>query len=339
MNHSNFLPRPKHGGHINKAIKQYKLDKDNCIDLSTGINPMGWPVPLIPESVYRTLPDSDNLLEIAAKYYKSQQLLATAGSQQSIEILPKILGEKLTIGIVSPTYAEHFYSWKKNGHNVLILHPHEVNENLEKLDCLLIVNPNNPTGYLFHQQQLLNYLDYFKNKAKPSYLIIDEAFMDGNDRSLIPYLNNGPLIILRSIGKFFGLAGIRCGFLFAETGILKTVSLELMPWSISHPTRWIVRQALADQKWIAQNQQYLIQQSRKLKILLSTHFGKNIKISGCSLFQTVFCDNSEIICLSLATQGIFVRLLDKKNGLRFGLPKNNKEFQQLTFALSSALKI
>ncbi|MFK5986658.1 MAG: pyridoxal phosphate-dependent class II aminotransferase [Pseudomonadota bacterium] len=333
--------RPQHGGQINQLIAKYHLDKNSCLDLTTGVNPNGWPVPAIPAEVYRNLPDSDNLLTIAANYYNSSSLQVTAGSQQSIELLPKILGNNLTVGIVSPTYAEHLYAWQNNDHKIILLHPDEIDSQLEQLDCLVIVNPNNPSGFIFQTEQLLKYLDFFEKKSKyqNAYLIIDEAFMDSTEElSLLPNIKNNSLIILRSIGKFFGLAGIRCGFIFSSTELLEKISIELMPWSVNHPARWIVAKALADEQWIKENRYYLNQQSSQLLKILRQTFDNTLVISGCSLFQTAYCENAEKISQLLARQGVLVRLLDKKDGLRFGLPANKEQLQRLKVALAHCIE-
>lgn len=335
----NYL-RPKHGGRLNDACAAYNIKLESWLDLSTGVNPNGWPVPVIPEAVFRDLPDNDDLLSIAAEYYGSSYLQVTSGSQQSIELLPKILGENLTIGIVSPTYAEHVYTWKKNGHHVLLLQPEEISLHLHKLDCLVIVNPNNPSGYFFPAEELLSFQQYFLDKQKYSnktaYLIVDEAFIDSTSEfSIISSVHKGHLIILRSIGKFFGLAGIRCGFIFSQPELLKKISLELMPWSVNHPARWIVRQVLIDQAWIVQNIKYLNRTSQQLSAVLSQFFGQENSTNGCSLFRTVYCKNAHMIYESLARQGILVRLLDNEQGLRFGLPGSSEQFNSLATALAA----
>jgi len=332
-------PRPIHGGRLNHAINKYAIAKQHWLDLSTGINPKSWPVPAVPEHVYRCLPDNDELLTIAANYYASDLLQVTSGSQQSIEILPKILGENLTIGIVSPSYAEHIYAWKKNGHNIILLSPDEIQSNIQQLDCLVIINPNNPSAYVFSPEKLRQYQQYFiSRKSKKGYLIVDEAFMDHTpELSVIAYVNQGNLIVLRSIGKFFGLAGIRCGFIFAQQELLLTLSNEMMPWSVNHPARWIVSQVLADQQWIKENKNYLNRQSQQLSDVLTEFFDKNITITGCSLFKTVYCNNAEKIYQLLAKKAVLVRLLDNKSGLRFGLPVDNKQLEQLVISLKQCI--
>jgi len=331
--------RPIHGGRLHEAIKTYAIEKAHWLDLSTGINPRSWPIPQIPEEVWRCLPDDDNLLSIAARYYGSSLLQVTAGSQQSIELLPKILGDKLCVGIVAPTYAEHAYAWQKNGHQVLLLHPEEINAHLEQLDCLLIVNPNNPSGYCFHPDELCAYQDYFIRRSgqKSGYLIVDEAFMDStSELSVIANVEKGHLIVLRSIGKFFGLAGLRCGFIFAVSDLLVKLSAEIMLWSVNHPARWIVSRALEDQQWIAQNKEFLQQQTQQLLSVLVDFWGHKVNISGCSLFQTVYADDVEEIYHLLACQGVLTRLLDCKKGLRFGLPGDSKALNKLTNAMQVA---
>jgi len=334
-----ILLRPKHGGRVSEAIKLFNLDPENLLDLSTGINPQNYPVPALPDKVWRCLPDDDDLAKIAATYYGSGFLRVTAGSQQSIEMLPKLLGDKLNIGIVAPTYAEHAFAWQRQGHNIAFLSPQDIEKKLPHLDCLVIVNPNNPSGYLFSRQQLHQYQDYFRQRTirSPGYLIVDEAYMDCTPQnSIIPSIKTGNLIVLRSIGKFFGLAGIRCGFIFAPPKLLNLIDQEMMPWAVSHPARWISRRILTDRTWIEQNRQFLLSQSQRLKEILFDSCGKNDSISGCSLFQSVYCDNALEKHRILALNGVLVRLLDDETGLRIGLPGDNEAMNKLTNAIKVA---
>jgi len=327
--------RPKHGGRLADAVQRYGIKKNAWLDLSTGINPKSWPVPTIPEYVWRCLPDNDELLNVAAEYYASETLQVTAGSQQSIELLPQLLGNNLRIGVIAPTYAEHAYAWQKNGHQVIVLSVDEVEKNLPSLDGLIIVNPNNPGGYQFTVDDLLHFQDYFIQHNNSGFLLVDEAFMDCTPEfSIIPYVERGNLIVLRSIGKFFGLAGIRCGFIFAQSPLLAKLSEAMMPWSVSHPARWIVTQALADKTWIAENKIYLAKQSQQVNTILQKLVGESV--TGCSLFQTVYHQNADKIFQLLAQQAVLVRLLDNQKGLRFGLPRDLNGMNKLTNAMKVA---
>jgi len=362
---------PGHGGGLNQIIKQYEnssQEKKVWLDLSTGINPNGWPVPAIPAHIFNRLPEKDDgLIEAAQAFYEAQSILPVSGSQEAIQILPLIFQRYLLstereikhpkVGIVAPCYSEHEFQWKKNNFSIIHLTSKTVDEVIDELNVLVIINPNNPTGELIDVEQLLNWkarLNRPQGKRK-GYLVIDEAFMDATPEKSI--LNTSEikqdslenLIVLRSVGKFFGLAGVRCGFIIAKSELLSLIEYQQGPWSVSGPTRWLVKKALQDQQWIRKNKKDLVAASIRLEKLLEQYQLK-IKIPshivGTVLFKTLYAEHAEKFFHELATQGIFVRLLDKscechscelqfKNinsqhkGLRFGLPANEEQWQRL----------
>ncbi len=361
---NNILIRPAHGGGRNQAIKKYS-PTESMVDLSTGINPVGWPVPLVPAEVYNRLPEADDgLIEIAQCYYKTQNILPVSGSQEAIQLLPVIfhqygiLPENPKIGIISPCYAEHEFQWKKNNFSIIHLVSQKVDDVIESLNVLLLINPNNPTGELIAIETLNKWLSQLKKNK--GYLIIDEAFMDAApEHSMIR--NNLPdnLIVLRSVGKFFGLAGVRCGFVIAQAEILSYIEYHQGPWSVSGPTRWLIKKALMDHQWIENNKLNLKKASIRLDNLLSHYFFKidpQSFITGSFLFKTVYLNNACDLFEQLAKQGVLVRLLDKactcsscsslyKNisqpnkGLRFGLPANEAQWQKLEEILELHVKV
>lgn len=340
----------EHGGGLNQAVKKYGIEKGTWLDLSTGINPNGWLVPTdIPPEVYNRLPETDDgLLEAAQSYYQVQQLLAVAGSQEAIQLLPPIfqgyglIADDPVIGIISPCYGEHEYQWLKQKCSIVRLTTETVNDSINRLDVLIVVNPNNPTGeriaihtLLLWQQQL---------EKKQGFLIIDEAFMDSTpEQSILTYLSNNRrtmnnLIVLRSVGKFFGLAGVRCGFVMASAKILAFLQYHQGPWSVSGPTRWIVSRALLDDDWIRHTRVLLKQASLRLETLLRHYLISDTtqrSITGTTLFNTVFLSNASVYFQKLAHQGVLVRLLDNGKGLRFGLPASENQWLRLKTVLET----
>jgi cobalamin biosynthetic protein CobC len=350
---------PKHGGHLNQAIKKYTTEKQQIpahqwLDLSTGINPNGWPVPTIPQAVYNRLPETDDgLNKVAQSYYQVAELLSVSGSQEAIQLLPQIFYHHLyhhsqkkdtsqaKIGIISPCYAEHAFQWQRYSFELIPLSSEQVDSVINELDVLLIINPNNPTGEVIHYSIVKKWLTVLqKNNA---YLIIDEAFMDSTpEQSILNHLSNSQrkqLIVLRSIGKFFGLAGVRCGFVIAQQEILSLLSYYQGPWPVSGPTRWLVKKVLSDHQWIEKNKIQLHTAAKRLEILLTQAFyskKEDVFIIGTTLFKTVFFNNITMSHLwfdHLAYHGILVRLLDNKQGLRFGLPKDEQQWQRLETVL------
>ncbi len=315
----------QHGGRLNKAVKKYNIPLTGWIDCSTGINPELWPIPEIPSAVYNRLPeDDDDLHAVARQYYQAQSLLAIPGSQSVIQLLPYL---RSTSKVAAPQigYAEHAHAWQQAGHHVEMAanDVKQINNNLHLYDVLIIINPNNPTGELYTSEQLLNWHNQLHKKG--GWLIVDEAFIDTLPQQSIARFAHLPgLIVLRSLGKFFGLAGIRSGFVIAEDALLQRINEKLGPWTITGPSRFIASNALQDTSWQQSNILNLKRQSLKLKYLIETKIKplfSGSTLNGTDLFQTLFCDCAEELYELLAQHGLLTRLLDNRKGVRFGLPK------------------
>ncbi len=346
---SEIIKKHFHGGQLNSIAQQYNIPVSEWLDLSTGINQNSYPIPNIPESVWNRLPESnDELDKVATEYFGCDTLLAVSGTQVAIQLLPSIF-QTSTVGLIQPSYYEHNKHWSLHKHTVIeftqnfqnqsiqdskINLINQINEQIHLLDVLVIINPNNPSGLSFSSKQLHQWHKILhKNNA---HLIIDEAFMDAHELTnktssmLSPTLLPN-LVILRSIGKFFGLAGIRLGFVFANDRILNKIAALQGPWPISGASRWVAIKALADRQWQKQTRLYLQNQSYRLKKLLSDY---NLQPNGgTALFQWVLTEDAEKIYDQLNQQGILSRLFDEPKSLRFGLPKNEVQWQKLDNAL------
>jgi len=323
----------EHGGNLIKAADDYGIPVVDWLDLSTGINPNGWPVPTaIPSECWSQLPnDNDGLLAAAQRYYQTESVLPVSGSQAAIQMLPQ-LRKKCRVGIITPAYAEHFYSWQRAGHEVIELHSDEIDARIDLLDVLIIINPNNPTAEQFTNTQLLNW--HQQLAQHDGWLIIDEAFIDTiPEHSLTQFSPQSGLIIFRSLGKFFGLAGLRVGFVFAETTLLSLLKNRLGPWPIAGPSRYIAHLALTDTDWQQQCQLNLIEQSQRLKQLLID--AGLPPTNGCALFQWVQTEHAYDYQHALSKLGILTRRFNSPPSLRFGLAKNEHDWQRLQTALST----
>ncbi|TAN50733.1 MAG: threonine-phosphate decarboxylase [Methylococcaceae bacterium] len=320
----------EHGGRLRLAARAGGIALEHWLDLSTGLNPNGWPVPMPPEDVWRRLPESDDGLPAAATaYYGTPHLLAVSGSQAAIQSLPA-LRPAGRIGLVTPTYAEHGAAWRAAGHQVLPLHPADIDDALAALDVLLLVHPNNPTGLCYPTEQLRAW--HHKLARRGGWLVLDEAFMDATpEHSLISECGEAGLIVLRSVGKFFGLAGIRLGFVAAWPALLATLEQRLGPWAVAHPARWAGSLALADQGWQAAMRQDLPQAGTRLAKLL-TSVGLP-PAGGTALFQYVQTADAATWQRALQQQAVLVRLFAEPAALRFGLPGSEVEWQRLAAAL------
>lgn len=326
----------EHGGRLRLAASQYGIPLDEWLDLSTGINPNSWPVPTIPISSWSRLPEDDDGLELAAlNYYGAETILPVAGSQAAIQALPK-LRQSCRVGVLYPGYAEHAHAWQCAGHHVLQVEMESVDETIQQLDVLVITNPNNPTGERFSVQQLLTWHELLSSRG--GWLIVDEAFIDVTpEHSLVPYSTRTGLIVLRSLGKFFGLAGARVGFVCAQAKLLEQLKSLLGPWTVNAAARWVANMALRDYSWQEVTRQSLINDGIRLRKLLIQH-GLTPN-GGCALFQWIKTPQAVYLHDRFAGQGILIRLFAESSSLRFGLPGNESEWQRLESALAQLADI
>lgn len=322
----------EHGGRLRQAARDYGIPLAQWLDLSTGINPNGWPVPVLPPQCWRRLPEEDDELMPAARdYYQNESLLAVAGSQAAIQLLPHFR-PRSRVGVLNPAYAEHAAAWQTRGHSLVAVDADHIDAALGELEVLIVINPNNPTGKLWSRQQLLDW--HRKLSSRGGWLIVDEAFIDGMpEHSLSPLPIKTGLIVLRSVGKFFGLAGIRCGFVIAEQGLLDAMAERLGPWTISHASRYVAAMALTDTVWRQATIVSLNRHGRRLQKLLAENGWP--AVGSCTLFQWLPHENAARLHDLLARQGILTRLFNDPPSLRFGLPGEESAWQRLAQALSN----
>ncbi|WP_409439061.1 threonine-phosphate decarboxylase [Psychromonas sp. GE-S-Ul-11] len=320
-----------HGGQLSKVAKQFAIPEQAWLDLSTGIAPFSYAIPAIPEKIWQDLPTiSPNLITAAQQYYQAEFCWPVAGSQQLIEKLPSLwndknsaikAGEAKHAYLPKVGYKEHQRAWSLAGYQ-LHFYQEFLPNNIEKNSVVIVINPNNPLTDTFSIQQLTQLKKHCQQQQ--ALLIIDEAFADifTPEFSFVPHITNDngydELIVLRSFGKFFGLAGIRIGFV-CTTEIWRDIIKESIgPWSINGPALFIAEQALKDTQWqVAQNER-LNQQSEAMQLLLKSYL-LNARIEANALFITVFLDNAPDIYEKLCRQAVYVRLTDEGNALRFGL--------------------
>ena len=240
-----------HGGRLDQAIKQFGGLRSDWLDLSTGINPNAYQVPGLDPSIWQRLPEETaeaELIAAARDYYQvpgHAEIVIANGTQALIELLPTILPSQ-NIAIVSPTYGEHEHTWLKAGCHV---EPISKGDALPILaNGLVLVNPNNPDAVVHNIDELMALAD--EAAKKHGYLIVDEAFCDAVPQaSIIPHFQDN-IIVYRSFGKFFGLAGLRLGFLIAKPAIARQMQNLLGPWCISGPAIEIGKKALRDDTWV-----------------------------------------------------------------------------------------
>ncbi|MHC8321556.1 threonine-phosphate decarboxylase CobD [Pseudomonas sp. GB2N2] len=325
----------EHGGRLRKVALEYGIAETEWLDLSSGLAPWPFPVPDIPLRAWARLPETDDGLEQAAcDYYGAAHVLPVAGSQMAIQLLPRLrrVGK---VGVLSPCYAEHAEAWRRNGYIVREVLEQEVDFFLDSLDVLVVVNPNNPTGLSLTPSRLLAW--HSRLAQRGGWLVVDEAFMDNTPQlSLAPCAHQVGLIVLRSFGKFFGLAGVRLGFVLAERKLLKLLAEQVGPWGVSGPTRVVGQACLRDTEGHARQRVRTEQARERLALLLEVNGFK--PQGGCALFQWVVTELAPELHKFMARRGILLRLFTHTTSLRFGLPGEEADWARLEQALDAFAK-
>jgi len=338
----------EHGGQLTKMAKLYGIDAHHWLDLSTGIAPYSYPIPAISPQYWQQLPQhSESLINAARNYYQAQHLLVCNGSQAIIKILPRLWKIKNPcakhVYLPRKGYKEHQLAWE-NARFTLEYYDDELPpvDRLSADSVLVIINPNNPTGQLFSQQHISTYQQAMAQLN--GLLVLDEAFMDviSPSQSIISELKHHNTLVLRSFGKFFGLAGIRIGFLVANKDWVETVNAELGPWQVNGPAVCIAQHALEDIAWQSSQRSQLNHSSAQLRRLLAEHFPADtvLTIEGTALFQTVtfrLINKAPDIAIGLCKRAIYPRLTDDKMALRFGiaLPEDLERLRQALVAVTA----
>ena len=312
-----------HGGDLGEASRRFPAAPRPWIDLSTGINPQPYPVPPLPDMAWSRLPSramEEELEEAAAARYgvaDPRTIVAAPGTQAMIQLLPRLV-PKSRVAILGPTYQEHQLCWARHGHEVRVV------RTLEDSDVVVVVNPNNPTGRLIPPADLA---------AIKGLLIVDESFIDFLPREM-SLAGDRPerAVVLRSVGKTYGLAGLRLGFAIASRAFAARLREELGPWAVSGPALTIGRRALRDGAWLSATRERLVADTARLDGMLR-HAGFEV-MGGTLLFRLARHPSAGIFVQRLGQQGIHVRAFPTApEQLRFGLPGNDAAFGRLAAAL------
>jgi cobalamin biosynthetic protein CobC len=356
-------PVTDHGGNLAAARQTFPDAPEPWLDLSTGLNPWPWPwpapLPPLPAQVWQRLPDDatlNRLVEAATLAYGApgpDHGVAAPGSQALIQALPR-LRPAGRVAVLGPTFAEHRRCWAAAGHAVTEPTPPPAPELADRLgdwdiadrlgdwdiadrlgdwDVVVVVNPNNPDGRRMPTDALLALAG--RLAARGGWLVVDEAFADPTpETSLARHAGRPGLIVLRSFGKFFGLAGLRLGFALAEPSLIEALKAWLGPWPVNGPAVAVATAALADRAWSAATRSRLDAAAERLDRLL-TDRGLT-RVGGTALFRLVASPNAPALYRALGAAGILVRRFDAHpQWLRLGLPSDEPAWSRLAAALPS----
>jgi len=319
----------EHGGNLAAAAQRYGIAPEEWLDLSTGVSPFGYPAQDIRPEIWRRLPSEPPAFRAAAaRYYGTRSFLPVPGSQAAIQLLPMLIAAQ-SVAVARPTYGEHASVWARSGTIVEAL-PEEALVQTARHDVVVLCNPNNPTGTLRSAAELRELWE--RQSARRGWLVVDEAFIDTEPQcSVASHAGADGLLVLRSMGKFFGLAGARVGFLFAPPQLLENAAAAIGPWSVSGPALAVATKALADAAFCSRVRKLLKVESTRLREILEKH---GYPIAGATdFFAWVKHPRARNIQERLARDGILIRAFDDPPSLRFGLAGSEAAWNRLEHSL------
>ncbi len=330
------LPPVRHGGDLARAEAEFGPPAEVWLDLSTGINPQAYPVVELSHEAWSRLPDSGVMLrlkEAAAGAYGVEgpaRIAAAPGSSAIIQWLPR-LAKRTRVAVLGPAYAEHAAAWRAAGH--MVDEVEDLEEISKEAAVVVVVNPNNPTGRYIESDGLVALARSLGERH--GLLVVDEAFADvAPEGSLACRAGLPGLVVLRSFGKFYGLAGVRLGFALAWQPLVEALERLMGPWAVPGPAAALASVALADETWKAATRNRLAADAHRLRELIGV---SGLKVlGGTDLFVLAGIDRAEDLHAHLAKQGILVRRFpERPTWLRFGLPPDARAWERLEGALKS----
>lgn len=327
-----------HGGDLTEAWARHGAGDPPWLDLSTGINPHPWPVPDgVRREGWERLPSravEAGLLGVARRAYRVPEagaIVAAPGTQALIQWLPR-LAPPGDVAVLGPTYAEHAASWRAAGRNV-----HDVADVRDLAGAVhaVVVRPNNPDGALLDAERVREIAERCGRRG--GWLVVDESFADLDPAWSVAGLAAGlPVIVLRSFGKFYGLAGLRLGFAIAPPAIAGLVGEAIGPWAVSGPALAVGAAGLADEGWAEAMRVRLAAEAWQLDEILRA--GGLAPAGGTDLYRLVRHARAGELHDALAVAHIWCRAFAwAPDLLRFGLPPDDAARERLRAALARAL--
>ena len=324
----------EHGGALDKAVARFGGRPQDWLDLSTGINPEHFPLPELAPAIWNRLPDEGLLqetLRLARSYYRLNEkapIVAAPGTQALIQLVPTLIAPS-TVAILGPTYQEHAASFAASGWKVVQCVT--LDEIPSEATAAVIVNPNNPDGRVISKEALLQLAQ--KLGARGGFLVVDEAFADAHEAvSIAANAEDAPMIVLKSFGKFFGLAGVRLGFAITGGRLVEALERRLGPWAVSGPALAIANHAFSDAGTLADYRTRIDLRRAELSAVLDKSGLK--EIGGTALFSLVEDVDAIGIYTRLCERHILIRKFDyAPRWLRIGLPLDDVALARFEKAL------
>ena len=327
------MPEPVfHGGGLALAVARHGGQPEDWLDLSTGINPVAPSLPPVLATDWARLPDTDleqAACDAARQFYgfgERAAVLPIAGIQGVIPALPHLRDDN-SCAILSPTYGEYSAAFRTRGCAVQeISSPDGASSGVA-----IVVNPNNPDGRVHQPSDLLAFCDWMVERG--GLLVVDEAFGEVMpELTLAGQAGRPGLLVLKSFGKFFGLAGIRLGFAAGHADDIARLRLLLGAWGVSGPALRIGAELLrsADQSAMTS----AIRDRAAKQVALFVRHGIALR-ADCGLFQLAAPVDAAALHHHLCERCILTRpFADRLDQLRFGLCADDDSLARLDRALS-----
>jgi len=352
MNSAGFA---HHGGRLGAARIAYSQAPQPWIDLSTGINPRSYPAPRARGVTLNRLPDTGELARleaIAATAFgvaDPVRVVATGGTEPALRLLPFVAGSVGVNGtggavagaiaaavVAGPTYGSHADAWIKAGVASRVVGDAELDSAIGDRTALVVVNPNNPDGRLMSRDRLRQLHDAVASRG--GVLVVDEAFAEVTPEASVADLAGTAeaehLVVLRSFGKFYGLAGLRLGFVVGNPALAARVRGLIGDWPVSVDALAAGLVAYADRAWADRMRKQLAAAARRLDGLLM-RYGFEV-VGGTSLYRLVRAADAPARFERLAAAGILTRPFQHDvTLLRFGLPGSPDAWRRLDEALAA----
>ncbi|UPK29696.1 threonine-phosphate decarboxylase CobD [Bradyrhizobium sp. 195] len=318
----------EHGGNLDQAQQRFGGRAEDWIDLSTGINRLPYPVGEVGARAWSALPsraETEALHQAARHAYRtSAPIVALGGAQAAIQLLPQLVPPRRA-RILAPTYNEYAGVLSAAGWDV-----QEVGEidALAGADLAIVVNPNNPDGRGHSPEDLLTLL------PRVGRLVIDESFADAAPQlSLASDADRPGLLILRSFGKFYGLAGLRLGFAIGNAADVARLAAMSGPWPVSGAAIAIGCRALRDDAWAEATSARLAKDCVRLDDMARAQGWR--LVGGTPLFRLYETPDALAAQEKLAHGHIWSRVFAQKpTWLRLGLPGSEAEWSRLAEVLA-----
>ena len=307
-----------HGGGLDGAVARFGGTRENWVDLSTGINPLPYPLPDFPPDAWTALPDRGafEALHDAARAFwhvpDGAALLAAPGASALIARIPA-LAPAGKVHIPAPTYNEHWAAFRAHGWQE------------GQGGALVVVHPNNPDGRVWSEAELV---------VDRPLAVIDESFGDVMPNASLVHLADRPgVVVLKSFGKFWGLAGLRLGFAIARPETIERLAEMIGPWAVSGPGIATGTAALRDLGWAEETRARLARDANRLDVMM-TRAGAAIA-GGTTLFRLYDVGEAAKWQERLARHHIWTRIFPYSDRwIRLGLPGPEAHWARLEEALA-----